>query len=561
QALAGGAFGALLLAIGGNLYAPAQLLRGGQATIAAFWWDKQIGIGWRASRIVCDGPRIANDCRFPSSETINEFPFFSFLLGDLHPHVMALPIVIAALTLSLRWLIAPAGGERRVELARAAATGLVVGSLYTLNSWDYPTLLAATLAAVWLGNRAAPRRVVVNGVAIAAVSLIGWLPFWARFAPPTGGHVILPGWAHRVPLAPLIARALGMHMGERTSLGEYLTIFGVPVAIGLTLLVVCLAQRRRVRGGFSLDLAWLAPAAAIAVLGIGLDAPVLVLAGWAALGGLHALSRAGRPSPFTVVTGLFTLGAAMSATVELFYIRDVFENRMNTLFKVYYQVWTLYMLAAAVAAILLWRAIDRGAVVARVAYVVAGGAVVAAALVYPLLASWQWTEHFTTWRGLDGIAYAAARYPDERAAIQFLRDRAALGDVLLEAAGCSYQPNGDLPFDRMSAYTGVPTVIGWGNHEAQWRAGEPDLLAGIAIRQADVARMYGQPDSPLIDDYAVTWLVVGRYERGDWQAICPVAGPYPGIDRPGFPGADWDLAFQRGDVAIYRRANASPADG
>ena len=90
-AVAGGLFAIFAVASSGNLYAW-RLIQDPSSTVSAWWWDSITGIGWRSSRIVCDGARVDNRCPFPATETINEFPFFSFLLGDLHPHLMALPL-------------------------------------------------------------------------------------------------------------------------------------------------------------------------------------------------------------------------------------------------------------------------------------------------------------------------------------------------------------------------------------------------------------------------------------------------------------------------------------
>ena len=69
--------------------------------------------------------------------TINEFPWFSFLLGDLHAHVLALPFTFVALAFALQVALAgPRGGRRGV--AEAVAAGLAVGALYAVNSWSYP---------------------------------------------------------------------------------------------------------------------------------------------------------------------------------------------------------------------------------------------------------------------------------------------------------------------------------------------------------------------------------------------------------------------------------------
>ena len=55
-----------------------------------FWW------WWRASRVLQD-----YDLKMGSKEIIDEFPFFTFLLADLHPHVLAMPFAFLAITLAL----------------------------------------------------------------------------------------------------------------------------------------------------------------------------------------------------------------------------------------------------------------------------------------------------------------------------------------------------------------------------------------------------------------------------------------------------------------------------
>ena len=145
-AAAGGLFAMFAVAISGNLYAPWRLIQDPPGTVSAWWWDSVTGIGWRSSRIVCDGARVDNQCPFPATETINEFPFFSFLLGDLHPHLMALPFTVVAV--GLAWNLAlrardPSGAGERGWLARVAISGAFVGSLYALNAWDLPDVSAA----------------------------------------------------------------------------------------------------------------------------------------------------------------------------------------------------------------------------------------------------------------------------------------------------------------------------------------------------------------------------------------------------------------------------------
>ena len=544
-------FGAFAVAIAGNLYAPWRLLQDAQTTVAAWWWAGE-GIGWRSSRIVCDGARVGGECRFPATETINEFPFFSFLLGDLHPHLMALPYSLVAVGLAWNLWRMRADARPARSMAwwgRVALSGAAVGALYPLNAWDVPTYLALLGIAAWVAAGESIRTAVRSWVLVTVSAVLAWLPFLLAYEPPStdaagSGIAALPGVA-------TVASAVALHLGERTSLGEYLTIFAVPYAAGLALLVAI--WRRSPAPDAEIRPSTLAVVAAATIVpGVILSAPVVPLCGIPLALALILFRRVPRSAPDVFALVLFATAWTLSIGVELIYVRDAFDDRMNTLFKFYYQAWTLYALAAAIALAALWQA-------ARIAWqrtlvAVAASTAVVAGLAYPVVSTYQWTEEFAAWRGLDGLAYGQETAPDEVAAIRWLGNRAQPGDVVLEAAGCSYYPFGRLPFNRVSAFTGIPTVIGWSNHERQWRAGQPDRLADIPARQSDVARIYADPSGPEADRYGVEWLFVGEYETGNWRAECESAGPYDGVAASDYPGSGWAEAFRSGDVRVFRRA-------
>ena len=72
-------------------------------------------------------------------DTINEIPSFSFTLGDLHAHVLAIPFTALALAFALQVALAgPRGDVAWRSVAEALAAGLSVGVLYAINSWSYP---------------------------------------------------------------------------------------------------------------------------------------------------------------------------------------------------------------------------------------------------------------------------------------------------------------------------------------------------------------------------------------------------------------------------------------
>jgi YYY domain-containing protein len=555
-AAAGGLFAVFAVAISGNLYAPWRLLQDPRGTVTAWWWDSVGGIGWRSSRIVCDGARVDNQCPFPATETINEFPFFSLLLGDLHPHLMALPFTIVAI--GLAWNLAQRGRfpDRADEpdwLARVAISGALVGSLYAINAWDLPVFGLLLAVGAWMGAGATISRAWKPVILLAVAAVVAWLPFLTTYVAPTTSTA-LPTVIARLPVVSSLIGAVGLHDGERTSPIEYLTIFGVPYVFGVALVATwATANWNSSRRPTSLTL--LTVFTATIVPGVLLSAPVIPLCGIPLALAVSQLRASSEISSRWLALLLFGFGWALSIGVELVYVRDVFDDRMNTLFKFYYQTWTLFGLATAVTVAVLWKAAS-GLVWVRAVLSAATLAVLVAGAAYPSLASYQWTDRFAGWRGLDGLAFGEETDPDDTAAIRWLGQHAVPGDFVLEAAGCSYFPFDRLPFNRVAAFTGIPTVIGWGNnHQRQWRAGQPELLAQIDRREADVAAMFADPESPLFDTYGVTWLFVGQYETGDWKSECEVAGSYnipPLLEES---GSSWEEEFRSGDTRVYRRVN------
>jgi YYY domain-containing protein len=109
------------------------------------WW-------WRASRVIQD-----YDLSGTWREIIDEFPFFSFLLGDLHPHVLVLPFALLAVGLSLNIFLGGGKGKARwlwINLNINSITfwfaAIVIGGLAFLNTWDFPMYVVLfSLVYVW----------------------------------------------------------------------------------------------------------------------------------------------------------------------------------------------------------------------------------------------------------------------------------------------------------------------------------------------------------------------------------------------------------------------------
>jgi len=162
-------------------------------------WEPRFWFWWRASRVIQDFDLMGNQI-----EVIDEFPFFSYLLGDLHPHVLAMPFGLLAMGLALHIYLGGWRGEARLAgfllPLQARGMGLLalsLGGLAFLNTWDFPTSLALAGSA-WVlaeAQRQGWRWQLLEGfflllIPVGLLSLLLYLPFYVGFASQAGG--ILP---------------------------------------------------------------------------------------------------------------------------------------------------------------------------------------------------------------------------------------------------------------------------------------------------------------------------------------------------------------------------------
>jgi uncharacterized membrane protein len=170
---------------------------------------------------------------------------------------------------------------------------------------------------------------------------------------------------------------------------------------------------------------------------------------------------------------------------------------------------------------------------------------VGAALVYPVLASATRTQNYTLPRTLDGTAYMDQDVVNagDAQAIAWLNAHVNGDEVLLE--GASYDEY--THYGRVSAFTGLPTIMGWGGHELQWRVNwlaEPGRGDVIGQRLDAVKQIYTNPDAgtvrQLLRQYSVRLIYVGAAER----QLYPAAN----LDRF---AAFLPVVYQRGGVTIY----------
>lgn len=593
-----------------------DVLGGKQLPMATHRWY------WAPTRILAELPNNAG------GGAILEMPYFTFLYGDLHAHMIAMPVTL----LALAWLLAEIlGAGRRLrtwwEAGLALGIGaLAVGLLRPTNSWDWITYLllgAAGLTYVaWLGAVRAPgeRRaspladrlwdllrpsrarewwVLVGVIPLAVAARIafyllqqmqadqqarrglrlgeelidpsltaGSIVLWVLGALALVGMIyvallialragidrrLLVDWTGRVvlfvgltfvvalPFTAYFATAYNSVKpweGQATPLWVYLYVHGLFLFIAVSFLVWQSARWLRytavrqlqglavpvlvVLGGMAIVLAGSivygvreVPAAQVAV-------PLIA---WAAL--LFFLPR--QNALLRVVYALIVLALAITIGVEVV-VLDGDIGRQNTVFKFYLQVWFLLSVVGGVALAWMLRTAGQWKVGVRIAWQTGLMILVAAALLYPLLATQaRFLDRFNkdeTPRTLDGMAYMKHAIHGEHGVwfslesdyhlIRWLQDNVEGTPVVMEAHlyPSEYHWGG-----RISIYTGLPTMLGWTFHQRQQHT-LPNMDVLVQTRENNSAAFYALDGEAgieaalgLIRHYDIGYIVVGILER------------------------------------------------
>ncbi len=551
-----------------------------------FWW-------WQASRTLRDTTPWGDP-----QEIIDEFPAFSFILGDMHPHLLALPFVLVAVALALHayraaintpWLTTPLPNDERArgsqkllrrwaphwaglsprEVPRAVATRLggyaiVLGALGFLNTWDFPIYWALLVGAWVLGRYAQVEKspaaffdtllkTIPEAAVLGVLSVVCYLPFWIALRSQAGG--ILPNLFNAtrpqqfaVMFLPLGIPVTGLVLtaARRRGIRWYQAVgLGVAVMVGIALIgllvgsVAAYPYLMVILRGESVQGYALPPETAMAALWRRLADPwtgLLLATGVGAV--LLALIRANRnrhsgqeagesevaisPEPLplsdTFPLLLAILGLLLTLAPEFVYLKDVFMTRMNTIFKFYFQAWVLWSLAGAWQ-IARWLGPTRRAgarPVWRWIGVTTSAVLIAVGLVYTVLAIPERGREQGLPGTLDGAAWLQTTHPEDSEAIAWLNANVEGTPVIVEAPGDQHRAY--IYEGRVSALTGLPTILGWSGHELQWRGNydeparrEADLELLFASQNPDVVRA-------ILSRYDVRYIYIGPTERQRYPA-------------------------------------------
>ena len=406
-------------------------------------------------------------------QCIHEFPSYSFVLGDLHAHVVNVMFVLLTVGILYAWMKGIREREEEGQVfsvkklllePAVIACGVLTGIFHWTNYWDFVIYTTAALICIFFTAmyryrgqaKAVAAATVLQTAEVFVLGTLAALPFTSSFETMVSGIAFSK---------------------YHTVLYQFLILWGLPFALVLILLLAVLIKYLR------------------AYRGPGRFR--------------EFFRRVSLSDTFALILGICGIGLVLIP--ELIYVRDIYENgyaRSNTMFKLTYQAFILFGMAMAYAIVrlLLWK----GRKLART--------LGAAGLAMVLLTCGYFGYSVKCWFGnvldvsgyrcLDATAYLENVYPEDAAAIRWLNENVEGNPVVLEANGDSYSD-----YCRVSAMTGLPTVLGWYVHEWLWRGDTADLNE----KSAEIQTIYTSGDreavEELLEKYEVEYIFVGSCER------------------------------------------------
>ena len=409
-------------------------------------------------------------------KTIHEFPCYSFVLGDLHAHVVNIMFVLLLLGLLYAWMqkvrnttpsVEKLGAKKfwmqQLLMPHILAAAMLLGMFHWTNYWDFVIYYVVTGGTVLFMNiiclKGDIKRIIAGtaaqAVEIFAVATVIILPFTLQFT----------------------TMVQGVRLAQNHSLPHQLLIlWGLPTILTLVFVISLIVGKLKRLNHKS----------------------------------LYRLMKAIRtPDLFAVIMGLCAIG--LVAIPELVYVRDIYENgnaRANTMFKLTYQAYIMFGMTMVYV-------IFRQLFVNRKKILKAVGVIGLALLLWTCgyfgksVDSWfgQVLDP-SQYKGLNATAFLETDYAEDVGAIRWLKENIEGSPVVLEANGDSYSE-----YERVSAMTGLPTVMGWYVHEWLWRNDVADLNA----KADEIETIYTSTNAAevqmLVEKYDISYIFVGSCER------------------------------------------------
>jgi uncharacterized membrane protein len=477
KVIAGGLLAAFLVTCGGNLHTfiYAHLL---PLAKRADLYQNEIKDYWYpdATRYIGYNPPTED-------KTIHEFPCYSFVVSDLHGHVLNIPFVLTFLAVLLAYFVGPVtetGKDTRRKRwyplpGLPLLCAMMLALFYMTSPWDLPVYLTIA-GCVVLCKKCTHYHfdwkslvtIVLRPFVVIFMSVVMVLPFYLQFTP--------------------FAQGIGL-VHARSPVYQLMVLWGYQLFFVVCFVLLLLYERRTSYPREEKS-----------------DPEK------------HVPTAVSSPAPADLFVLILSLAAVgLIVMPEIMYVKDIYLpsfHRANTMFKLTYQSFIMFGIATGYSAVRIFSRRGGGLLHHFVNTLLL--IVLALPMLYPFQAvkGYYGTPLPNRYRGLDGLLFLERLYPGDFGAVQWLNENTRGQPVILEANGDSYTDYG-----RISMATGLPTVQGWFVHEWLWR-GNADM---VSERVHEVATVYESDDLPatkaILAKYQIQYIIIGKLERDAFKHL------------------------------------------
>ncbi|MEM2925788.1 MAG: DUF2298 domain-containing protein [Methanocellales archaeon] len=417
----------------------------------------------------------------PGSTTF--YPYYTFIHGYLQAHMISISFQLMFILLLYNFL-----KKSKRERGDFLFIGLCLGFFSALNLWEYPTYLILSFAAIIIFSPKQEWGRTMIGIAL--LSFILFLPYY--LARSAGGFY-----------------GLGIVL-NRTPFLNFTAVFGALLFIILPFLILKFLDNNKtlVVQVKSKKIQMALIIIVLMILTILLNFQILILIALIVLLCFTAIFMGNDDREMIYIYLLILMGAVLSLFCETIYINDAFSypyERFNTVMKVYLQIWVFWGVSAALT---IYQASTK--LVKPRIWGIFTTLIILISLIHPLAMTASWSSgNFGFWESnvkqtLDGALYLEEIAREDYKAISWINQNIKNQPILLEAPGVSYTYS-----SRISTFTGLPTIIGWGSHEIMWGRNHVE----ISQRILDVDTIYSTTDLEvainLLNKYGVDYIYIG----------------------------------------------------
>lgn len=431
--------------------------------------------------------------------TIHEFPIYSFVVSDLHGHVLDIPCVLLIIALLFSLMSKTKTlGNWKFEIGNLLLISFLLAVSYMTNAWDGLIYLLLSFMVLAVLNFYNKQRLIFSNktlyrflkeiLIIVTGFFIFSLPFSLSFKPFVSGIGVLCAPSFLTNIQKLGPFIFEVDHCQRTPIWQFIMLYGF-----FYFFVVCFVLFLKFKDKYKLS-----------------KSDIFVLL-------------------------LIFLSTLLILLPEFIYIKDIYPTyyRANTMFKLVYEAFIMLSLSCAYIVVKLLTNIKNGKILS--CFFAATLLLLFFVFIYPVFAVNGYYRDLKIYAGIDGTDYLRLSYPGDYNLINWLNKNIQGQPVILEANGESYTD-----YARISANTGLPTVIGWPVHEWLWR-GSYDVASP---RINDVQTLYTTKDialtKSLIKNYRISYIVVSALERQN----------YPNLDEDKFLSLG-KIIFNKDGTKLY----------